>query len=71
MDSLVRTVATHVGDARVKVVCLEVGKLAGVLPDALRFCFDVCVHATPLEGARLEILEMAGQELRIREVEVI
>jgi hydrogenase nickel incorporation protein HypA/HybF len=88
---------------RVTRVVLEIGKLAAVLPDALRFCFDACAEGTPLEGASLEIVEtpgvarcedcggrvllerpfgrcacgssrlewLSGEELRIREMEVI
>jgi hydrogenase nickel incorporation protein HypA/HybF len=47
--------------ARVLRVRLEVGQLAAVLPDALRFCFDVCAKGTAVEGAELEILETPGR----------
>jgi hydrogenase nickel incorporation protein HypA/HybF len=103
-ESLVSTVRERIGDdAKVRRVRLIVGKLSGVVPDALMFCFDVCAKGTPLEGALLEIDEIAararcrecdqetviedaiplcrcgspdiallsGQELRIKEVEVI
>lgn len=46
--------------APVRRVTLEVGKLSAVLPEALRFCFDVCAKGTPLEGATLEIVEVPG-----------
>jgi hydrogenase nickel incorporation protein HypA/HybF len=45
---------------RVSRVVLEIGKLSTVLPDAVRFCFDVCCEGTALEGARLEIREVMG-----------
>ncbi len=61
MESLVETVADNVGDAKVTAVRLEVGRLSAVVPDALRFCFDVCVRGTPLEGAVLEIIEIGGR----------
>ena len=32
-------------------VRLEIGQLSAVLPDALRFCFDVCARGTLVEGA--------------------
>jgi hydrogenase nickel incorporation protein HypA/HybF len=48
------------GGARVGRIVLEVGKLATVLPDALRFCFDAAAEGTPAEGARLEIVEVPG-----------
>ena len=42
---------------------VEVGQLAAVLPDALRFCFGVCAQGTVLEGAELEIVEIPGQAI--------
>jgi hydrogenase nickel incorporation protein HypA/HybF len=48
------------GGARVERIVLEVGKLATVLPDALRFCFDAAAEGTAAEGARLEIVEVPG-----------
>ena len=82
---------------------LEVGRLSGLVPDAVRFCFEMVAAGTTCEGAGLEIDEppgrarcrscgtafetaevlplcdaaaaptsrsRAGEELRIREVEV-
>ena len=46
--------------ARVTRIVLEIGKLSCVLPDAVRFCFDLCAEGTAVEGARLEILEPLG-----------
>ena len=46
---------------RVTRVVLEIGKLSGVLPDAVRFCFDLCCEGTALDGASLEIVEPAGR----------
>jgi hydrogenase nickel incorporation protein HypA/HybF len=46
---------------RVTQVTLEVGVLAAVMPDALRFCFDACARGTRLEGAALEIIEIPGR----------
>lgn len=60
MQSLVATVEAEVGSAKVTCVRLEVGRLTCVVPEALRFCFDVCTSGTPLEGAEIEILEVAG-----------
>jgi hydrogenase nickel incorporation protein HypA/HybF len=42
---------------RVKKVWLEVGELAGVEIEALRFGFEVVTRGTLAEGARLEIVE--------------
>lgn len=41
-------------------VTLEIGKLSAVLPDAVRFCFDVVSQGTVVEGAELEIIEPPG-----------
>jgi hydrogenase nickel incorporation protein HypA/HybF len=58
MESLVAAVTERVGESRVVVVRLEIGRLAAVMPEALRFCFDVCARGTPLEGAELELVEI-------------
>lgn len=44
----------------VRRVTLEIGCLAAVLPDSIRFCFDVCCQGTVLEGSTLEIREIPG-----------
>ena len=43
---------------QVETVNLKIGKLAAVVPDSLRFCFDVAVQDTALEGAKLVIEEL-------------
>jgi hydrogenase nickel incorporation protein HypA/HybF len=45
-------------DARVQRVNLQVGKLSAIVPDSLRFCFDLVVKDTPLEGSELAIEEV-------------
>ncbi|MEU9416834.1 hydrogenase maturation nickel metallochaperone HypA [Streptomyces sp. NPDC051000] len=46
--------AAQAGGARVVTsVRLEVGELAGVVPDALAFCFELACAGTVLEGAEL------------------
>lgn len=55
---------------RVVRVVLEVGKLAGVMPDAITFCFDVVCKGTIAEGAALSIVEREGAELKIKTMEV-
>ena len=47
--------------ARVTRVTLEIGRLAGVMPDAIRFCFDLCAQGTALEGAQLQVLDIPGR----------
>ncbi len=60
--NIVSIVSEHAKGARVKRVSLEIGKLSAVLPDAIRFCFDVCAEGTELENADLEIIEIAGRK---------
>lgn len=101
-QSVVEAIVDRVAGARVSRVRLEIGKLSGVVPDSVRFCFDLVTDGTTLQGARLDIEEpsgrahctrcgtsfdtddpivlcpcgsadvevLAGQELRIRSVEV-
>lgn len=61
MESLVETIEERIGPAVVRVVRLEVGTLSCVVPDALRFCFDICTSGTRLEGAALDILVVPGR----------
>jgi hydrogenase nickel incorporation protein HypA/HybF len=57
---IVESVARHANGSAVRRVVLEIGKLTAVLPDAIRFCFDLCAEGTVVEGAVLEILEIPG-----------
>lgn len=70
-ESLVDCVAERAGEAQVLRVVVEIGERSGVAAEAIMGCFDVCTKDTSLEGATLEIVKTRGQELRIREVEVI
>ena len=56
-ESVVETVTQRLPDAKVTCVRLEVGALSGVVPDSIRFCFDLATEGTGLAGARLEITE--------------
>jgi hydrogenase nickel incorporation protein HypA/HybF len=60
-EQVVEMVRERLGERRVVRVRLEIGRLAAVMPDAVRFCFDVCCRGTSLEGARLEIDEVPGR----------
>ncbi|WZO98780.1 hydrogenase maturation nickel metallochaperone HypA [Isosphaeraceae bacterium EP7] len=59
-QEIVAIVSDCAAGARVTRVVLEVGKLAAVLPDAVQFCFELCVEGTSLEGASLVIIETPG-----------
>ena len=53
--SIVVEKARDAGSSRVRSVRLRVGHLAGVVPESMRFCFDICARGTLAEGATLEI----------------
>jgi hydrogenase nickel incorporation protein HypA/HybF len=63
--SITRNIVAIVSDCaqgrRVRRVTLEVGKLSGVMTDAIAFCFDVVAQGTVLEGASLDIREVEGR----------
>jgi hydrogenase nickel incorporation protein HypA/HybF len=58
--NIVTICGERAGGRRVSRVKLEIGRLSAVVPDAIRFCFDVVSQGSPVEGARLEIVEVAG-----------
>jgi hydrogenase nickel incorporation protein HypA/HybF len=68
--NVVAIVSERAQGQRVTRVRLEIGRLSAVVPDSIRFCFDICAQGTPLAGAELEIIESAGQQLLIKEMEV-
>ncbi len=60
-QEIIAIATEHSHGARVLKVVLEIGKLSAVLPDAVRFCFDLCSAGTAVEGALLEIIETPGR----------
>jgi hydrogenase nickel incorporation protein HypA/HybF len=60
-QSVVEAVTERTGTAVVVSVRLRVGRLSGVVPDSMRFCFDLVTAGTPLEGALLEIDRPEGR----------
>jgi hydrogenase nickel incorporation protein HypA/HybF len=61
VQGVVDVVGDHARGQTVKRVTLEIGKLAGVMNDALRFSFDLVTEGTTLEGALLEIREIEAR----------
>jgi len=57
---IVEDTARREGFSRVKEVRLEIGRLAAVEVEALRFCFDVVMRGSLAEGAALAIDETPG-----------
>ena len=58
VEIAVASLPADLGDARVAAVNLKIGKLAAVVPESLRFCFDAAIKDTRLSGARLVIEEV-------------
>jgi len=60
-ESVVDAITEQLPGATVTCVHLEIGALSGVVPDSIRFCFDLATEGTGLAGARLEITEPPAQ----------
>ena len=58
---IIEDAARNQGFTRVKAVRLEIGQLACVEPEAMRFCFDAVMRDSIADQARLEFVETAGQ----------
>jgi len=56
--SLKDAVKDNQEEIRVEKVNLRVGKLSSVVPESLRFCFEIITQDTALSGAKLEIEEI-------------
>ena len=56
--AVLNTALRHAGDRGVTSVGVRAGGLRQVVPDSLRFYFEVVARDTPLEGARLELVEV-------------
>jgi hydrogenase nickel incorporation protein HypA/HybF len=56
-QNVVEICEANAGGRHVTMVSLQIGKLSGIVPDAVEFCFDACTRGTLLEGARLIIEE--------------
>ena len=56
---------------KVRKVWLEIGQLAGVEAEAMRFCFDMVVRDSIAHEASLEIIEMPGQARCLHCAEVV
>jgi len=59
-QEVVAVAADHARGGKIVRVVLEIGKLSAVLPEAVRFCFELCAQDTPVEGAELIIREPPG-----------
>jgi hydrogenase nickel incorporation protein HypA/HybF len=59
-QSVVDMVAERAAGRQVNHVRLEVGRLSGVVPDAMEFCYELLIGGTALEGSTLVIEQTAG-----------
>lgn len=59
-EAIVEMVRERTAGRPVSRVRLTVGRLSGVVPEALEFCFDLATAGTRLEGATLEIEQPEG-----------
>ncbi len=63
-ESILQIVLEHAKTCnirRIRTVRLEIGTLACVEPDALRFCFGAVTRGTVAEGAELDIVSEPGE----------
>jgi hydrogenase nickel incorporation protein HypA/HybF len=70
LQEIIDIVEARTGGAPVKRLVLEVGELTCVLPDALRFCFEIATEGTVMQGAELTIMETPGDDLVIKQMEI-
>ncbi len=57
---LIEDAARKQAFTKVATVWLEIGQLAGVEVEAMRFCFDAVSRGSLAEGAKLEIIATPG-----------
>ncbi len=58
---LIEDAARTQGFQHVRAIWLEIGQLAAVEKEALRFCFDAVTRDSIAEGARIEMIDIPGQ----------
>lgn len=52
-------------------VTVEVGRLSGVVPEALRTAFSTAIRGTELEACVLDIIQTPGRELDVVRIETL
>ena len=61
--AIVDTAIRHADGRPIELVSVRVGRMRQVVPDSLRFYFEIVARDTPCAGARLVLTEV---ELRLR-----
>ena len=59
-QSVVDMVVERTAGRQISLVRLEVGRLSGVVPDAMEFCYGLVISGTPLDGSTLVIEQTPG-----------
>jgi hydrogenase nickel incorporation protein HypA/HybF len=59
--AVVETALRHADDRRVTAVTVRMGALRQVVPDSLRFYFEIVARDSECEGARLELIEVPAR----------
>jgi len=57
------SIPEEIQNAKVERVNIEIGRLAAVVPESLRFCFNIMIDNTRLAGAELHIREIPVKAL--------
>ncbi len=70
MQFLVEAVEESVPSGRIRALHLQLGEASGCEPGPIVFCFEVATLGTRLEGAVLELERVAGDAVRVTELEV-
>jgi Zn finger protein HypA/HybF involved in hydrogenase expression len=70
MQYLVEAVQDSVPSGRIRALHLQIGDASGCEAGPLVFCFEVATLGTRLEGAVLEVEHVAGETVRVTELEV-
>lgn len=61
VDIATASIPEHLKGCRVRSIHLNVGRLSSVVPDSLRFCFDIVSKDSAVAGAVLNIEEIPVQ----------
>jgi hydrogenase nickel incorporation protein HypA/HybF len=60
-QSVVDAACERAAGRPVRSILVRVGALTAVVPEAMRFCFDLVAEGTAADGARLDIEQRAGR----------
>jgi hydrogenase nickel incorporation protein HypA/HybF len=58
IDIVNASIPADMAHPRVETVNVKIGKLSAVVPESLRFCFEIAIQESALSGAKLEIEEI-------------